>query len=529
MGLMLTTQTLWSKASRRRTSPLFWLWLLTGLLAGLPLPAQVTIIVDDIPANTPHDATLFLVGDFNDWNPGDAAYRFSRLPDSTYQITLMGAPDSFDYKVTRGNWSSVEGRPNGQARPNRTFLRREGGTARIEIATWEDLAGGVISWYTFLLLFSAGQGLLLILAIAGIQDNNRRANRLLFVLLGLTSFALIGRVSLYDRDLFTLFPKLFLAPEMILFLYAPIFYFYIQELLKFEDSLRLRRWMHFIPAGLHLLSYTPVLVRDDAEFRLMVIHGEIHTYVAIAGGFALLFNAFYWYRVWRILHSYDEKSSSTQSFEHNFQYLNGVMVLQGIVLAIWLFAYLIEALGLALPFPSTYIRERATDTAWFAFSFTSFLMGYFAMNHPEIFKLPKVVEKYKGSQLPDDELSTYKGRLVRVMEQDKAFMNPELTLSELSALVKTNTHTLSRVINEGFGRSFYDYVNAYRVQEFTRLMLSEAGKQETFLSLALQVGFNSKTTFNRAFKKITGTTPRAYLKEQQEAAETAVVAEPMRD
>ncbi|MEL7342438.1 MAG: helix-turn-helix domain-containing protein, partial [Bacteroidota bacterium] len=142
--------------------------------------------------------------------------------------------------------------------------------------------------------------------------------------------------------------------------------------------------------------------------------------------------------------------------------------------------------------------------------------GYFAMNQPEIFKLPKTVEKYKDSSLSAKEMTRYKGRLRAAMEEEEVFMNPELTLGELSDIVQTNTHTLSRVINEGYGKSFYDFINEYRVKAFAKLALDDTNKQETFLALALRVGFNSKTTFNRAFKKVTGTTPRSYLKEQRE-------------
>jgi AraC-like DNA-binding protein len=161
------------------------------------------------------------------------------------------------------------------------------------------------------------------------------------------------------------------------------------------------------------------------------------------------------------------------------------------------------------------LSDKLTDVVWGVFSLLTYILGYFAMNQPEIFKLAKVTPKYKDSSLTAAEMKRYKGRLQKAMEEDFVFMNPELTLGQLSEIVQTNTHTLSRVINEGYNKSFYDFINEYRVHEFNRVVLSGESPNETFLAIALQVGFNSKTTFNRAYKKVTGTTPRAYLKEQQ--------------
>ncbi|GAB4416792.1 MAG: hypothetical protein OHK0039_26460 [Bacteroidia bacterium] len=499
--------------------------LLLTLLPGLWACGQITFHIVAVPDNTPHDATLYLTGTFNDWRPGDTTYRFAMQPDSSYVFTLPVAPAHFEYKITRGNWSSVEGRASGRARVNRRYERPPDAPAgapaeiTIRVLSWEDIAGSPINWYTFVLLFSAFQGLMLIIAINAVQDNNQEANKLLSLMLLLLAVALAGRVSIYDRDIFNWQPKLWLVPELILFAYAPTFYFYIQKLLKFDDHFlpRVRRWMHYLPAGLHLLAYLPLFLKSNFDFRHMVVDEEVHRYVAIAGGIALVFNMLYWWRVWLVLRRYDEKSVSTQSFDQNLSYLEGVMILHIVCMGLWLLTYAISGIDMLVAASLKPLREFSTDAAWMVFSLTTFMLGFFAMNHPEIFRLPRVVEKYKDSPLPDTELEMYKKRLLRVMEQDKAYTNPELTLAELSALVQTNTHTLSRVVNEGFGQSFYDFVNSYRVREFTELMFAERYQQETFLAMALQAGFNSKTTFNRAFKKLTGTTPRAYLKSYQEA------------
>ncbi|MGB3466603.1 MAG: AraC family transcriptional regulator, partial [Cyclobacteriaceae bacterium] len=79
-----------------------------------------------------------------------------------------------------------------------------------------------------------------------------------------------------------------------------------------------------------------------------------------------------------------------------------------------------------------------------------------------------------------------------------------------SSRIPTSVHTLSRVINEGYNQTFSQFINEKRVKEFINQI--EQGKEyDSFLSLAFSAGFNSKATFNRSFKKYTGTTPRLYF------------------
>lgn len=489
---------------------LIWVCFMPSVVMG-----QTQIIIDEVPVNTPHDATLFLASSFNNWNPGDRAYQFKAFPDGSYRITLDNPPEEFHYKITRGNWRSVEGRKNGFARDNRHIKVEKPSSSvhYIQVQSWEDISGKGISSYHFILLLSAFQGILLILALNGIQDNNIQANRILSVLILLLSFALFSRVLPFYREFFNWQPKVFLFSEMIFFAYSPVFYLYILSLLKLEDPLPLKPWMHFIPVMLHILAYFPLFFKEHQAFIDQVVDEEVHFTLAIVGGLALVYNAFYLKKLWDIVNNYQESISKTQSFDQNLLYLNRVMILNATCLMTWGAIYLITGSGFFLGFETDRIREVLTDTAWLVFSFTTYFLGYFAINQPEIFKVHHEIVKYKDTSLSNAELGKYKTRLSRIMQESKEFMNPELTLSQLSAKVGTNTHTLSRVINEGYNKSFYDFVNTYRVEEFIELVQQEENQRETFLALALRVGFNSKTTFNRAFKKVTGTTPRAYLKE----------------
>jgi AraC-like DNA-binding protein len=97
------------------------------------------------------------------------------------------------------------------------------------------------------------------------------------------------------------------------------------------------------------------------------------------------------------------------------------------------------------------------------------------------------------------------------MTHHKPYTNPNLTIHELASSLKMTPHLLSRVINEGFGKNFFDFVNQYRVDELKHRMNDPHARHQTLLSMAFDVGFNSKTAFNRAFKKLTQQTPKEYF------------------
>jgi AraC-like DNA-binding protein len=98
---------------------------------------------------------------------------------------------------------------------------------------------------------------------------------------------------------------------------------------------------------------------------------------------------------------------------------------------------------------------------------------------------------------------------------EKAFKDPKLNIAGLSKIINTKPHILSRVLNEQFNKNFRDYINEYRIKEFIELASSEKYKNYTLLALSYEVGFNSKSTFNLAFKKVTGLSPRNFLKNSE--------------
>jgi AraC-like DNA-binding protein len=104
----------------------------------------------------------------------------------------------------------------------------------------------------------------------------------------------------------------------------------------------------------------------------------------------------------------------------------------------------------------------------------------------------------------------WKEKVEQSIVVEKMYRNPELTLTDLANQLGTNPSLLSKIINRSFGKNFNDYVNQYRVLEVKENLANPANAHLTIMSLAYDAGFNSKATFNRAFKKFTGDSPKTY-------------------
>jgi AraC-like DNA-binding protein len=113
--------------------------------------------------------------------------------------------------------------------------------------------------------------------------------------------------------------------------------------------------------------------------------------------------------------------------------------------------------------------------------------------------------------LKEIDIDVWKTKILNTFERDKPFLNPELKLSDLASALSTNINILSAVINTAFAKNFNDFVNDYRIEEFKNQIQLADNQHLTMLAVAFDCGFNSKTTFNRAFKKTTGKSPKEWL------------------
>lgn len=125
-------------------------------------------------------------------------------------------------------------------------------------------------------------------------------------------------------------------------------------------------------------------------------------------------------------------------------------------------------------------------------------------------------EKYRSFRLEEDECLRLTHRLDKLMRKEKLYINPNLKIADLADRLEISAHTLSYLFSQHLQRSYYDYINDYRIDEFKRIIKQEGQGKYTLSALAERCGFNSRASFFRYFKKVTGITPNEYIHQMEE-------------
>jgi len=164
-----------------------------------------------------------------------------------------------------------------------------------------------------------------------------------------------------------------------------------------------------------------------------------------------------------------------------------------------------------------------TDPIYFMLLITFILyLGYSGIRHKNIFsdesgnslKIhdPKSPGEYNRSGLSAEDAVQYHKDLLELMNSSKPYLDPKLKLSDLAEKLEISVNHLSQVINQYEEKNFFDFVNSFRIDEFKKRAADPAFANYNILAIALDAGFNSKSSFNQVFKKNTGQTPSEYVK-----------------
>ncbi|MEM7372225.1 MAG: helix-turn-helix domain-containing protein [Bacteroidota bacterium] len=172
----------------------------------------------------------------------------------------------------------------------------------------------------------------------------------------------------------------------------------------------------------------------------------------------------------------------------------------------------------------------SSDTVIFAgVAFLVLFIGFFGINQIPIFysmepvyvreeaEIPSppiqdLPVRYAKSGLKEQDVDRIYAELRRIMEQEQLYLNSDLSLTELASRLDIHPNYLSQVINKQSQKNFYHYINTLRVEEFIRqASVPERRQRHTFLAIALECGFNSKSTFNKYFRQYTGKSPSQFF------------------
>ncbi len=304
------------------------------------------------------------------------------------------------------------------------------------------------------------------------------------------------------------------------FLQIPVFYLYVLSVCYSDFKLKPKYLVHLLPfliANVILLprfyfvdvaSKIDLLQNRQSVLELQFSHILFHTQIVV-----YLIAVFMLLRKTKKLYLENYAGANINSYNWLFQFTTALAILYLIALVKNIFKfsqyeYISEWVNSGLLIFQLFV------TCWYLLK---------ALNNPDLFrnidsKLKLVAdiilenkdsEPLAGNEKKQDETLS---KLQQFMMDEKPYLNPTLTIQDVSNTIQIPTRELSILINHQLDQHFYDFVNSYRIEHAKEILKDTAKSKLTILEILYEVGFNSKSSFNTAFKKHTGYTPTDYRK-----------------
>lgn len=344
------------------------------------------------------------------------------------------------------------------------------------------------------------------------NKGNRRNNRILALVFLMVAYNMVDFALRISGQMFPA-SSLHLLDDCFFFVYGPAIYFYTQGVVYTDFTFQRRDALHLIPfiaivsfLLVLMLGVDPAIQRDFAD---TMGRGELPAWVSVSSLLIYGHILIYLYLSWRTLKSYRAvlKDNYSSIDQINLDWLS-------FMIRTFLGITLLGMINGFVPVFNNLMFVYASVAALLliSFYFTNLVLVK-ALNQPAIFSGIRRVEtaKYAQSNLGMDEVERYKGRLTELMQTERLYVEDDLKSTDLAQKLGITTKTLSQIINQGFDRNFFDFVNTYRCEEVKRI-LQGSDQKVTILEAMYASGFNSKSSFNKEFKKLTGQTPSEFKK-----------------
>lgn len=325
--------------------------------------------------------------------------------------------------------------------------------------------------------------------------------------------------SFYSHDLFTHFKLLSISFISLFLLHGVFLYFYITALVSSKNIFDKTNLIHFSPFVLFncyllVISFFPniseTIRMDYAQENISPPFLFIFFLIT-----TILSGPLYFAGSIRLFKKLDINifNNFSSSEEIDLVWLRKLVYIFGII---WTALIVITVIHHVF---NLFSMIFCTDGLFLSLSVFVILIGYFGLKQKVIFSgdieneqvfVEETKVKYASSRLTEAEANQFVDKLNNFMVAEKPFLNPNLTLQQLASELKISAHYLSQIINEKFNLNFFDYINQFRVEEFKLKISDPKFENYSFLGIAFDCGFNSKSAFNRIFKKSTNLTPSQY-------------------
>ncbi len=361
----------------------------------------------------------------------------------------------------------------------------------------------LISYLSFLIAF---QLLFVGIFLITNKKGNRRNNMLLSAVFIMIAWNM-GDLTLQMNGVVLNWEFLHHIDDGFLFIYGPIFYLYAQGVIFRDFKLSSRDLLHLTPYLLITISILSLnnlvpnlseeIIMNDLPWQFYLLSALMYVHLFVYLG--LTYKSLWKYRL-IIKNKYsqiDKINLDWLSFALNtFGLLAFISLIQNFIVLAKNRTVFIVTLVLLLIFVFYFVNKVILK----------------ALRQPEIFAgiAQNETTKYLGSNLTPSQIEDYKKQLLALLGTEKPFLNPQVSLTDLSEKLLVSTKHLSQVINQSFNKSFFDFINSYRIQEVQQILKESKDDKLTVLEAMYRAGFNSKSSFNTAFKKETGLTPTEF-------------------
>ncbi|MFT4969494.1 MAG: AraC-like DNA-binding protein [Chitinophagales bacterium] len=310
--------------------------------------------------------------------------------------------------------------------------------------------------------------------------------------------------------------------------FGPFLFLYTRYLLYRRWFFKSKDFRHFLPFVVFTFMYFTFfkgeLRFDNHQFFL----NDGYLAVRLMYSFAFLGSvSYYTFLTLKILGRHRKQLKDRFSYFSESNELNWLYALTAIFSLTYLVYFTLGAYNV-------FIKQGYFDIAYTSDVFLTILafsVSYFGIKQPYLFKvIPEEKdeqskiggkkeedskEKYKNSNLSDEQKEDYVKHIFEYMLAERPFMNAELTVQDLSKHLNVSRHHLTEILNNDIGKNFFTFINEYRVEEVKRRLLDERFEHLTIVAIAFESGFNSKSTFNSIFKQNTGMTPSQWKTAEQ--------------
>lgn len=328
------------------------------------------------------------------------------------------------------------------------------------------------------------------------------------------------------------------VPFQQLFLLGPVIFFYTQSLLNKSFKLSTKDFVHFIPAICYLIYSVVIFVTDKLVLSEYYFYTdgrdrELDFWYQMSG---LVSMTFYLILSLRFYSVYKRIAYQTVSFADAilFGWIQRFLIAFLLILLLRVLFFMLNpewgAFGTKFWYYlcfsilfyyiaiSGYFNSVKTmiafQTPLFGSDSTYLLKDNANFDENAVIAEDEVIIENSVAKEPLEiaDIEDWKLKVEKMVKLEKVYENSELTLTALAENLQITTKKLSQIINQGFGMNFNDFINFYRTTAVIEKFESGEHNLQNLLVIAFDCGFNSKSTFNRAFKKHTSLTPKEYLK-----------------